>query len=85
MYYQTVEEWKKDPQGLGNTIGMMIAMPEFEGVIEPIVIGGASNVDGELQTPGPHPGSVSKSGPPGAQLGGICAKNRPIFARWPLF
>ncbi|HAV42442.1 TPA: cobalt chelatase [bacterium] len=48
-YYKTIEQWQDDPQGLGNTIGWSIAMPEFEGVIEPIIIGGVSDEDGELQ------------------------------------
>jgi len=37
--YRTVEEWKEDPQGLSSEIGWNVAMPEFEGVIEPIIIG----------------------------------------------
>ena len=49
MYHKTVDAWKNDAEGLGTGIGMMIAMPEFEGVIEPLIIGGASDVDGELQ------------------------------------
>ncbi len=41
-YYKTIEEWEKDGyQGLGEGIGWSIAMPEFEGRIEPIIIGGA--------------------------------------------
>lgn len=39
-YYKTIEEWEKDPQGLGMEISWSIAMPEFEGMIEPILIGG---------------------------------------------
>jgi len=49
MYHKTVEDWRNDTEGLGTGIGMMIAMPEFEGVVEPIVIGGASNAGSELQ------------------------------------
>ncbi|PIY18891.1 cobalt chelatase [Candidatus Desantisbacteria bacterium CG_4_10_14_3_um_filter_40_18] len=48
-YYRTIEEWKNDKEGLGSGIGWSIAMPEFEGVIEPFIIGGASNVEGDLQ------------------------------------
>lgn len=40
-YYKTLEEWRNDPQGTdGGSIGWSIAMPEFEGRIEPIIIGG---------------------------------------------
>ncbi|WP_449245025.1 magnesium chelatase subunit H [Desulfobacca acetoxidans] len=49
MYHKTVEDWKNDVEGLGPGIGMLIAMPEFEGVIEPLVIGGAGDVGSELQ------------------------------------
>ena len=38
-YYKTYEEWKNDIQGLSADIGWTIALPEFEGVIEPILIG----------------------------------------------
>jgi cobaltochelatase CobN len=40
-YHQTVREWENDPQGLGAEIGWTVAMPEFEGVIEPIIMGAA--------------------------------------------
>jgi cobaltochelatase CobN len=39
-YYKTEEEWRGDSQGLSNLeVGWSVAMPEFEGVIEPIIIG----------------------------------------------
>jgi cobaltochelatase CobN len=39
-YYKTEEEWKRDSQGIRNLeIGWSVAMPEFEGVIEPIIMG----------------------------------------------
>jgi cobaltochelatase CobN len=60
MYHKTVEDWKNDAEGLGTGIGMMIAMPEFEGVIEPIVIGGASDVGSELQKRTPIADRCSK-------------------------
>ncbi len=47
--YRTIEQWKNDREGLGSAIGWSIALPEFEGVIEPFIIGGASNEDGDLQ------------------------------------
>ncbi len=40
----TVEEWEK-AIGLSGDIGWSIAMPEFEGVIEPIIIGAGSSGD----------------------------------------
>jgi cobalamin biosynthesis Mg chelatase CobN len=39
-YYKTIDEWREDAQGLSSEISWSIAMPEFEGVIEPIIIGG---------------------------------------------
>jgi len=47
-FYNTVEEWADDPQGLNRDISWTIAMPEFEGVIEPIFIAGAKR-EGELE------------------------------------
>jgi cobaltochelatase CobN len=36
--YKTVEEWEAFPQGLASSsVGWSIALPEFEGVIEPII------------------------------------------------
>lgn len=35
-YYKTIEEWERE--GLNLDIGWAIALPEFEGVIEPIII-----------------------------------------------
>jgi len=43
-YYKTIEEWENDRQGLGTGIGWSVAMPEFEGVIEPIIIGGQEKI-----------------------------------------
>ncbi|MFH1860969.1 MAG: cobaltochelatase subunit CobN, partial [bacterium] len=45
-YNKTIDEWKNEPQGLSTEIGWSVALPEFEGVIEPIIIGGATK-DGE--------------------------------------
>nr|WP_206155309.1 cobaltochelatase subunit CobN [Caldanaerobacter subterraneus] len=45
-YYKTIEEWKEDPQGLNMDISWTIALPEFEGVIEPIFIGGIERKEG---------------------------------------
>lgn len=38
-YYRTVEEWENDPQGLGAEVYWSIGMPEFEGIIEPVIVG----------------------------------------------
>lgn len=46
-YYRTIEEWKADREGLGTGVGWSIAMPEFEGVIEPFIVGGAEKGDGD--------------------------------------
>lgn len=47
--YKTVDEWRDESQGLnGSLIGFSIAMPEFEGVIEPLIIGAMDNSDDGL-------------------------------------
>ncbi len=39
-YYKTEEEWRRDSHGICNLeVGWSVAMPEFEGVIEPVIIG----------------------------------------------
>lgn len=48
-YYKTIEEWENDPSGLGSGVGWSIAMPEFEGVIEPFIIGCATSARDNLQ------------------------------------
>ncbi|MDH7576535.1 MAG: cobaltochelatase subunit CobN [Bacillota bacterium] len=53
-FYRTVEEWERDPQGLNHDISWCIALPEFEGVIEPIFIAGARR-EGELEFREPVP------------------------------
>jgi cobaltochelatase CobN len=50
-YHLTIEEWENSI-GLSNDIGWSVAMPEFEGVIEPIIISAGSGQDGfEVRTP----------------------------------
>ena len=44
-YYKNEEEWTKAPEGLGAQVAWSMAMPEFEGVIEPMVIGATSGGD----------------------------------------
>lgn len=49
-YYKSKEEWYNDPQSAGAQVSWSVAMPEFEGVIEPLIIGAtkyASNPDDE--------------------------------------
>jgi len=41
-YYQNEEQWLDAPEGLGAQVGWSMAMPEFEGVIEPLVVGTSS-------------------------------------------
>lgn len=43
-YYKDREQWLADPQGLGAQVAWSLAMPEFEGVIEPMVIGAVSGI-----------------------------------------
>jgi len=38
-YYKTEQEWREDKLGLGSSVGWQLALPEFQGVIEPIIIG----------------------------------------------
>ena len=50
-YYKTEEEWRRDEHGLGTSVGWGVAMPEFEGIIEPIVIGARSEENKEKYDP----------------------------------
>ncbi|HUL31880.1 MAG TPA: cobaltochelatase subunit CobN, partial [Thermodesulfobacteriota bacterium] len=38
-YYKDRDQWLSNCEGLGSQVGWSIAMPEFEGVIEPIMVG----------------------------------------------
>ncbi|MDR2349225.1 MAG: cobaltochelatase subunit CobN, partial [Deltaproteobacteria bacterium] len=42
----TVREWENDPRGVTAGIAWTVAMPEFEGAIEPFYLGGKKSVDG---------------------------------------
>jgi cobaltochelatase CobN len=42
----TVEEWRESESGTVKDIAWSIALPELEGVIEPLFIGGVKNIDG---------------------------------------
>ncbi|MDD3581006.1 MAG: cobaltochelatase subunit CobN [Desulfobacca sp.] len=37
-YSKSIQEWEEDPQGLTSDVCFGIAMPEFEGCIEPIIL-----------------------------------------------
>jgi cobaltochelatase CobN len=56
--YKTLEEWQSS-NGLSNDIGWGVAMPEFEGVIEPIIIG-ANNANADYSQRMPIEDRVSK-------------------------
>ncbi|GAB6146498.1 cobaltochelatase subunit CobN [Desulfocicer niacini] len=43
-YSKTVEEWQEDPQGLTEEVCFGIAMPEFEGNIEPVMVAASRKV-----------------------------------------
>ena len=38
-YHKTEKEWREDEHGIGSSVGWSVAMPEFQGMIEPIIIG----------------------------------------------
>ncbi|GBF36509.1 cobaltochelatase subunit CobN [Methanofervidicoccus abyssi] len=43
-YYKSYEEWERDKNGLSFEIGWNVALPELEGVIEPIIVGTTEKV-----------------------------------------
>jgi cobaltochelatase CobN len=43
-YYKSADQWLHDPSGLGRQVAWSVAMPEFEGVIEPMVVGASRGV-----------------------------------------
>lgn len=43
-YYKDRSRWLDDPDGLGSQAAWSVAMPEFEGVIEPMVIGATRGI-----------------------------------------
>ncbi|KAF5429871.1 cobaltochelatase CobN, partial [Candidatus Methanomarinus sp.] len=46
-YYSTMDEWNADIAGMSSSqIGWSVAMPEFEGVIEPVIIGVSQTKEG---------------------------------------
>ncbi len=44
-YYKSIEEWETDTQGLSHDIGWAVALPEFEGVIEPFFLGAVKRAE----------------------------------------
>ncbi|RKY36722.1 MAG: cobaltochelatase subunit CobN [Candidatus Omnitrophota bacterium] len=38
-YYKTEKEWREDKHGIGSSISWSVALPEFQGMVEPIIIG----------------------------------------------
>ena len=46
-YYRTEKEWREDKHGIGNSVGWCVVLPEFQGMIEPVIIGAIErNFDG---------------------------------------
>ena len=83
VYHKTVEEWDRDIHGLSSSeVGWSVAMPEFEGVIEPIIIGvtDKSVSDGALiERHVPIPERVSKVCTRIARW--VALKNKPVSER----
>lgn len=48
-FYNTIKEWEESEQGLDRDVSWCISMPEFEGVIEPIIVA-AGKQDGDIET-----------------------------------
>ncbi|MFH2058003.1 MAG: cobaltochelatase subunit CobN [Pseudomonadota bacterium] len=46
-YSKSIQEWEQDPQGLTAEVSFGIAMPEFEGNIEPIMVAASCKVTDE--------------------------------------
>lgn len=57
-YYKTIEEWEREELNLD--IGWAIALPEFEGVIEPIIIAGQEEGEGDERRRMPIPERIEK-------------------------
>ena len=60
-YYRDAKNWLAEPQGLGRQTSWSIALPEFEGVIEPMMIGASRGVsDPEEEAYEPIPDRVER-------------------------
>jgi len=44
--YKTIKEWGEDPHGLGSLTAWYVTLPEFEGVIEPMMLAAAEEESG---------------------------------------
>lgn len=81
---KTLEEWEADPQGLSSEVAWAVAMPEFEGVIEPIYLGGGRRFDdpttgADLERRAPHPERVRRLA---ARVGRwIALRRKPVAER----
>ncbi len=64
VYHRTEDEWKEDTQGMSSSeVAWSVAMAEFEGVIEPIIIGASRTEEEhgtEFERHVPVDGQVSK-------------------------
>ncbi|MFH1026991.1 MAG: cobaltochelatase subunit CobN [Pseudomonadota bacterium] len=79
-YYKNEEQWLADPEGLGAQVGWSMAMPEFEGVIEPLVVGASSGTDNpEEERYLPIPDRMRKFA--GRVAGWLALGNKPIAER----
>jgi len=45
-HYKSYQEWERDKNGLSFEIGWSVALPELEGVIEPIIVGTTERIGG---------------------------------------
>jgi cobaltochelatase CobN len=83
VYHKTEDEWQKDIHGLSSSeVGWSVAMPEFEGVIEPLIVGvtDKSELDGALvEKHVPIPERISKVCR--RVSGWISLKNKPVSER----
>lgn len=60
-YYKDKEQWQEEPDGLGQQIAWSISLPEFEGVIEPLVVGASKGVGNpEEETYEPLPDRIER-------------------------
>ncbi len=64
VYHRTEDEWKEDTQGMSSSeVAWSVAMAEFEGVIEPIIIGASRTEEEhgtEFERHAPVDGQVSR-------------------------
>lgn len=79
-FYKTAHEWRDEPQGLSSSlIGFSIAMPEFEGVIEPFIVGARNEKEDSLARKVPLKERCRKSARRIANW--VQLRNKPVEAR----